>query len=155
MPTALAKSKHGWKAGVAKHTNVVPVDTCPGTSQPCATIDRATSSKDSCAPHKPCSHSKAVSRDERRRDQALQKMCDKSSKHASSAIETWAELGSSTKVFSLEWSPVVTTDQVSLRDCPLSISVTHLWGPTTAPLPVGVEVSAPGQSWTTPSWGSD
>lgn len=82
MSKVLTKSKNGWKAVSAKQMDLVSVHTCPGPSRVYDQVDRTTGSKGSHAHHKPHSLSKASIKDERCRDHALQKICNKASKHA-------------------------------------------------------------------------
>lgn len=137
MPKALAKSKNGQKTASAKQPYLVSIDTSPGPSQTCDQGDRTADSKASHDHHKPRSLSKASSRDERSRDHVLQKLCDKASKLAPLSVVVKGDIDPSSKELPLRWSSVTTPDQVSIRDCPLSISTAGLWGPTmvTAPPP--------------------
>lgn len=130
MPKALSKSKHGRKAGTAGQSTD-QVDT------PCREVSHRTSKEASMVPKDSCPHLKphrstlTSSKDEKRRDKVLQKICARASSHIPASAPATDGLVPVSGI-SGEQRPSVTLDQLSLWDCPLTISTTGLWGSVSA-----------------------
>lgn len=117
-PKAISKSKHGRKAGSTGQAEKVSLSADSGISQTGAAMDAPSKGKSTQSCHASRSLNSAAIRDERRRDQALQNICNKASKHRALTLQQLPQVPSS----------VMAPDQISLRDCLISVSTTALWG---------------------------
>lgn len=109
MPKALYKSKHGRKASVTEQSLAQAIP--PGSPAP-QQVSKDLTVKGPISHHKAHKVSVSSSRDEQRRDKALKKICSKASSILSvvaPAIPAGDQVAS------------VSSDQLSLRDCPISI----------------------------------
>lgn len=134
MPKALTKPKHGRKTGAAQQVLSESRTSVPGPSQD-NSRDTATIIKDSHAHHKPRKLTSSSSKDERLRDRALKKICNKASSHLSSSARAKEGIRPSGTEIPIERPPAVTPDQMSLRDCPVAIPTSGLWGSVEAAVP--------------------
>lgn len=118
MPKSLAKSKHGRKHSSAPQRQ--SGDESASFQDPAQSLVAPSSH----AHHKSRKHGSALERVEKRRDRVLTQICAKAS----------SDLQSSTTSAPLQSSRPATPDQLSLRDCPVTISTSNLWGSVPADL---------------------
>lgn len=130
MPKVLYKSKRG--APEADWSDRDHIASNPRTSK--AVTMKATSVDQFVArAHLKSGHcNTAATRDGRRRDLALKKICHKASKDKALQLPPGDASGTLTIPVSCPRSPGVTPDQISLWDCPLAIPAASLWGSSLA-----------------------
>lgn len=94
-----------------------------------ASSEPSISGQSSLPHHKPHRHALPSSKDERCRDKALKKLCDKASAHL--ILAGAKESGPSRDLLGplVEHVLAGTPDQVSLRDCPVTIPTSGVVGP--------------------------
>lgn len=143
MPKVSSKSKYGWKAGANEQLVPNPGDSVPKTSQGCGPSSKVSGGKDFHLHHKSSKHSSALLRDDRRRDKALKKLCDKATGHPSVSAAPMDGVCPSGSETTRAGTKAVTPDQVSLQDCPVTILTSDLWGSATVPAPLVVPDSMP------------
>lgn len=124
MPKAMAKSKHGWRAsatdqGKSDNLSAIPPLAQEASKEPSPALHSARSH------HKLHGHRVSSSKAEKRRDKVLTKLCAKASANLSAASP--APVPRTTEAPVVVSRPT-TPDQLSLQDCPVTVSTTDLWG---------------------------
>lgn len=146
MPKALAKSKHGRKARANEQFLPNPGDTGSKTIQTTGPSDTSSGNKDSLPHHKHNKSSSAAIRAEKRRDKVLKKLCDKASTQLPLSTTLRGDDLLAREVTEAR-AVLLTPDQMSLQDCPVSIQPASLWRSTTTPAPLPVPDSIPTSNW--------
>lgn len=126
MPKALAKSKHGRKTRANEQFLPNPGDTGSKTVQTTGPSDTSSGNKDSL-PHHKHNTSPAAIRAEKCWDKVLKKLCNK----ASTQLPLSTTLRGNdllVKEVTGVRAVLLTPDQMSLQDCPVSIQSASCWG---------------------------
>lgn len=131
MPKAIGKTRHGRQASVIEQSLAQVSSAAPSAMQPVMQDPMLKSTGSHHKSHRGHKGATSSSRDEKRRDNVLNKICSK----ASSSLQAGVPSGE-TSVPPLR-SPAeqlvsTTPDQLSLRDCPISILMEGLWGASSA-----------------------